>query len=242
MQQLYCTCRFDAFGLSPEALFEAYSLARLTDSASSSTLALRSTATAEDAAAAARRNKRAALASAGRARSAGGATVAPGMQQLAAIGNKSGNSVIVDLAQAAVSSPGSFKLPGYAAMLPEELQQQQQQQSSSGPAAAGQRALIASTTGGMLGHKQQTVPPLPLGQSPEGGRARRYASSCCSPTAAVALQHHRGLAAAVAGDEQKMQIGAGIFEPSEVLAVLFDSSKQLIITGGNTGAIRVSVA
>jgi hypothetical protein len=113
-------------------------------------------------------------------------------------------------------------------------QQQQQQQSmlsASGAAADGRRSLTTVGSGRWAGQLQPAVPPLQLQPAAAVASNSNISSRPASPAAAAAAVVEAGF---TGGD------CSGDAELPEVLAVLFDSSKQLVITAGNSGVIRVS--
>ncbi|KAF6256973.1 hypothetical protein COO60DRAFT_1640324 [Scenedesmus sp. NREL 46B-D3] len=203
--------RFKACGLTPAALLEACSLAQLPGAAAGSTSAGPGSSAADTAAAAA------AAAAARRRKAAMSASRGMGAAGAAAAASHSCSPMVQ-------GSPGPV---------------------SGAPALAGAQRLanIGGSSGsyslkGVVAQAGQPGPRFCSYGCSGGSWSPKTAVSC---TPAVGLQHNRwemDTGAAAAGVTGMGVEGGSGAELPEVLAVLFDSSKQLVITAGNSGAIR----
>lgn len=175
-----------------------------------------------------------------------------GMQRLADIGSSSSSYSLSGVtAQVGQLGSGCSSSAGGSSWSPKAVLYSQQQQaevySAKGAAGEGRRGLTTVLSGRRAGQLQPTVPPLQLRPAVFDVSGSSSSSRPGSPAAAAAnraagsglLQNNwvggAATAADVLGDACDSEA-----ELPEVLAVLFDSSKQLVVTAGNSGVIRVS--
>uniref|UniRef100_A0A383VUZ7 Uncharacterized protein n=1 Tax=Tetradesmus obliquus TaxID=3088 RepID=A0A383VUZ7_TETOB len=174
-----------------------------------------------------------------------------GMQRLADIGSSSSSYSLSGVtAQVGQLGSGCSSSAGGSSWSPKAVLYSQQQQaevySAKGAAGEGRRGLTTVLSGRRAGQLQPTVPPLQLRPAVFDVSGSSSSSRPGSPAAAAAnraagsglLQNNwvggAATAADVLGDACDSEA-----ELPEVLAVLFDSSKQLVVTAGNSGVIRV---